>query len=199
MLIVMIAIGMTDVLFALDSIPAIFGLTTEPFLIVFANAFALMGLRQLYFLVGGLLDRLRHLGYGLAVVLGFIAVKLVLEALHDNDIPFINGGRPLGWAPQIPVWGSLLFVIGALAATTATSLLAEQLDRHRTEHPDVGIVDEQQTWTTATSGNGASRNGASRNGAWTPTFRPGMDAPAPARVRHQSVGKRQSGSTHHEP
>ncbi len=128
MMITMIAIGTTDVLFALDSIPAIFGLTKEPFLVVSANAFALMGLRQLYFLVGGLLNRLVYLGQGLAVVLGFIAVKLTLEALHENALPFINGGRPVGWAPQIPVLASLLVVIGTLAVTAGVSLLAE---RHR--------------------------------------------------------------------
>lgn len=132
MLIVMLAIGATDVLFALDSIPAIFGLTKEPFLVVSANAFALMGLRQLYFLVEGLLDRLVHLTHGLAVVLGFIAVKLVLEALHDNDLPFLNDGRPIGWAPQIPVWASLLFVVATLAVTTLTSLISD----HRTATAD---------------------------------------------------------------
>ena len=95
MLIVMIAIGSTDLLFALDSIPAIFGLTKEPFLVFTANAFALMGLRQLYFLLGGLLSRLVYLSIGLAVILGFIGVKLVLEALHTNALPFLNGGQPL--------------------------------------------------------------------------------------------------------
>ena len=95
MLVVMVAIGTTDLLFALDSIPAIFGLTQEPYLVFTANAFALMGLRQLYFLLGGLLDRLVFLSYGLAVVLGFIGVKLILEALHTNTLPFINGGEPL--------------------------------------------------------------------------------------------------------
>ena len=86
------SIGFTDVLFALDSIPAIYGLTQEPYLVFMANAFALMGLRQLYFLIGGLLDRLVYLSYGLSIVLGFIGVKLVLHALHENTLPFINGG-----------------------------------------------------------------------------------------------------------
>ena len=85
MLVVMIAIGTTDLIFALDSIPAIFGLTKEPYLVFTANVFALMGLRQLYFLLGGLLDRLVYLQLGLAVVLGFIGVKLVLEALHRQQ------------------------------------------------------------------------------------------------------------------
>jgi tellurite resistance protein TerC len=156
MLVVMVAIGVTDVLFALDSIPAIFGLTKEPFLVVSANAFALMGLRQLYFLVGGLLDRLVHLGRGLAVVLGFIAVKLVLEALHDNEVPFVNGGRPVDWAPQIPVWGSLLFVIGTLAVTTLTSLASER--RHADDDsartgPGAGVgAVPSRTWTPAALG-----------------------------------------------
>ena len=107
MLVVMVAIGTTDLLFALDSIPAIFGLTQEPYLVFTANAFALMGLRQLYFLLGGLLDRLVFLSIGLAVVLGFIGVKLILEALHTNTLPFINGGEPVAWAPEIPVTVSL--------------------------------------------------------------------------------------------
>ena len=95
MLIVMIAIGTTDLLFALDSIPAIFGLTKEPFLVFTANAFALMGLRQLYFLLGGLLRKLVYLSIGLSGILGFIGVKLMLEALHENTLPFINGGAGL--------------------------------------------------------------------------------------------------------
>lgn len=121
MLIVMIAIGTTDLIFALDSIPAIFGITQEPYLVFTANVFALMGLRQLYFLLGGLLDRLIYLSYGLAVVLGFIGVKLVLEALADNQVPFINGGEHVGWAPHIPIWLSLLVIIGTLGIATAAS------------------------------------------------------------------------------
>lgn len=122
MLITMVAIGTTDVLFALDSIPAIFGLTKEPFLVVSANAFALMGLRQLYFLVGGLLDRLVYLSQGLAIVLGFIAAKLIVEALRDNSLPFVNGGRPVEWAPHISVTTSLLVVLGTLLVTAVASL-----------------------------------------------------------------------------
>ena len=95
MLIVIIAIGTTDVLFALDSIPAIFGLTQDPYIVFTANAFALMGLRQLFFVVQGLLARLIYLSYGLAVILGFIGVKLVFQALRENTLPFINGGEPL--------------------------------------------------------------------------------------------------------
>ncbi|MEN3304483.1 MAG: tellurite resistance protein TerC [Micromonosporaceae bacterium] len=122
LLIVMIALGTTDLIFALDSIPAIFGLTEEAYLVFTANVFALMGLRQLYFLLGGLLDRLAYLSLGLAVVLGFIGVKLILEALHDNDLPFINGGRPISWAPHIPIWVSLLVIIVTLGIATLASL-----------------------------------------------------------------------------
>jgi tellurite resistance protein TerC len=126
MLVVMIAIGTTDVLFALDSIPAIFGLTKEPFLVFTANAFALMGLRQLYFLIGGLLDRLVYLSYGLAVVLGFIGVKLTLEALHTNSLPFLAGGEPIHIGPDIPVTVSLGFIIGTLLVTIVASLVKDR-------------------------------------------------------------------------
>ena len=107
MLIVILALGTTDLLFALDSIPAIYGLTKEPYLVFTANVFALMGLRQLYFLIGGLLQRLVYLSIGLSVVLGFIGVKLVLEALHENELPFINGGEHIESIPEIPIWLSL--------------------------------------------------------------------------------------------
>ncbi|HUR13041.1 MAG TPA: TerC family protein [Mycobacteriales bacterium] len=113
MLLVMVAIGSTDLLFALDSIPAIFGLTEEAYIVFTANAFALMGLRQLYFLLDGLLDRLVHLSYGLAVILGFIGVKLFLHALHDYDVE---------WAPEIGIVPSLGVIVGTLAVVTATSL-----------------------------------------------------------------------------
>jgi tellurite resistance protein TerC len=128
MLIVMIAIGTTDLIFALDSIPAIFGLTKEPYIVFTANVFALMGLRQLYFLLGGLLDRLVYLSYGLAAVLAFIGVKLVLEALHDNNVPFLNHGEPIGWAPHIPIWLSLLVIVGALVIATLASLAKSRAD-----------------------------------------------------------------------
>jgi len=131
MLIVMIAIGTTDLIFALDSIPAIFGLTQEPYLVFTANVFALMGLRQLYFLLGGLLDRLVYLSVGLAVVLGFIGVKLILEALHKNNLPFINGGEPVSWAPEVPIWLSLSVIVVTLAITTVASLLKTRRDRRR--------------------------------------------------------------------
>ena len=123
MLIVMIAIGLTDLLFALDSIPAIFGLTQEPYLVFTANAFALMGLRQLYFLLGGMLRKLVYLSYGLAVILAFIGVKLVLHALHENELPFLNGGRPIP-VPEISITLSLTVIVGVLAITTIASLVA---------------------------------------------------------------------------
>lgn len=128
MFIVMIAIGTTDLIFALDSIPAIFGLTKEPYLVFTANVFALMGLRQLYFMLGGLLDRLVYLSVGLSVVLGFIGVKLFLEALASNNVPFINGGEPVSWAPHVPIWLSLTVIIGTLVVTTVASLIKSGRD-----------------------------------------------------------------------
>ncbi len=122
-ILVVVALGTTDLIFALDSIPAIFGLTKEAYLVFAANVFALMGLRQLYFLLGSLLERLRYLSIGLALVLAFIGAKLVLEALHDNNLPFINGGQPIDWAPHIPIWLSLTVIIGTLAVATIASLL----------------------------------------------------------------------------
>ena len=127
MLIVIIALGTTDLLFALDSIPAIYGLTEEPYLVFTANVFALMGLRQLYFLIGGLLERLVYLSLGLSVILGFIGVKLILEALHENELPFINGGEHVP-VPEIPIWVSLVFILGVLAVTTVASLLKVRRD-----------------------------------------------------------------------
>ena len=128
MFIVVVALGTTDILFALDSIPAIFGLTREPYLVFTANVFALMGLRQLYFLVGGLLNRLVYLSLGLAAILGFIGVKLVLEAVHENSLPFINGGEPVHAVPTIPIWMSLGFIVVTLAVTTVASLIKARRD-----------------------------------------------------------------------
>ncbi len=131
LIIVMVAIGTTDLIFALDSIPAIFGLTKEPYIVFTANVFALMGLRQLYFLLGGLLDRLKYLSYGLAVVLAFIGVKLVFEALHSNNVPFINGGEPIKAVPEISIAFSLIFIATTLAVTTVASLVSSRRDRNR--------------------------------------------------------------------
>lgn len=129
MLVVMLAIGTTDILFALDSIPAIFGLTQDPYIVFTANAFALMGLRQLYFLIGGLLKKLVHLSYGLSVILGFIGVKLVLHALHESGVH----------VPQISIPVSLGVICAVLAVTTITSLLAT---RKQTAAKEVRELDE---------------------------------------------------------
>jgi tellurite resistance protein TerC len=123
MLIVVVALGTTDLLFALDSIPAIYGLTKQPYLVLAANLFALMGLRQLYFLIGGLLQRLVYLSVGLSVLLAFIGAKLILHALHENTLPFVNGGEHLGWAPDIPIWLSLAVILGVLGVTATASLV----------------------------------------------------------------------------
>jgi len=121
MFLVIVALGTTDLLFALDSIPAIYGLTQEPYLVFTANVFALMGLRQLYFLLGDLLKRLVYLSQGLAVILLFIGVKLVLHALHENELPFINGGEHVP-VPEIPTLASLGVIVVTLIITTVASL-----------------------------------------------------------------------------
>ncbi len=130
MLIVIIALGTTDILFALDSIPAIFGITQEPYLVFTANVFALMGLRQLYFLIGGLLKRLVYLSLGLSFILAFIGVKLVIHALHEAQPAFINGGEPLvGF--EVPTLLSLAVILVTLAVTTVASLSKDKRDRER--------------------------------------------------------------------
>lgn len=121
LMVVMLAIGTTDILFALDSIPAIFGLTQDPYIVFTANAFALMGLRQLYFLIGGLLKKLVHLSYGLSVILGFIGVKLVLHALHESGVH----------VPEISIPFSLAFISAVLVVTTITSLIASKRQSQR--------------------------------------------------------------------
>ena len=124
MIIVFITIGVTDLMFAVDSIPAIFGLTQSAFIVFTANIFALMGLRQLYFLLGGLMDRLIYLKHGLSVILAFIGVKLILHALHVNELPFINGGESVAWAPEIPTFVSLAVILGTIVIATVASLLS---------------------------------------------------------------------------
>ncbi len=121
-LLVLIALGATDLLFALDSIPAIFGITQSPFIVFTANVFALMGLRQLYFLLGGLLERLPYLKYGIAAILAFIGVKLILHALHENELPFINGGEPVP-VPEISTGMSLGFIVLAMGVATIASVM----------------------------------------------------------------------------
>ncbi|MFF3334637.1 TerC/Alx family metal homeostasis membrane protein [Streptomyces sp. NPDC002888] len=130
MLVVMLAIGSTDVLFALDSIPAIYGLTQDPYIVFTANAFALMGLRQLYFLIGGLLKKLVHLSYGLSIILGFIGVKLVLHALHESGVH----------VPEISIPFSLGFIVLVLAVTTFTSLRASRKQEQQAEAEASGTL-----------------------------------------------------------
>ncbi|WP_208007597.1 TerC family protein [Labedella endophytica] len=138
MLLVILAIGVIDLVFAVDSIPAIYGLTEEAYIVFTANAFALMGLRQLFFLIGGLLERLVYLAQGLAVILAFIGVKLVLHAMHVNELPFINGGEPMLWAPEIPIWFSLVFIGLTIAVATVLSL-------RKTRGDKVGRPDDDAT------------------------------------------------------
>jgi tellurite resistance protein TerC len=137
MIVVFIAIGTTDFIFAIDSIPAIFGITQSPFIVFTANVFALMGLRQLYFLLGGLLDRLRYLHYGIAFILAFIGVKLFLHAMHENELPFINGGEHIEWAPEISTWVSLVVIIASMTVATLASLAHGARDK-RAEADDDG-------------------------------------------------------------
>ena len=127
----LLAIGSADVLFAVDSIPAVFGLTQETYLVFTANAFALLGLRQLFFLIDGLLDRLVYLAYGLAGILAFIGVKLVVHALHTNELPFVNGGEHVTVIPEVPTWLSLTVIGGTLLVTTVASLARSRHDRSR--------------------------------------------------------------------
>lgn len=124
LMLVMVAIGLTDLLFALDSIPAIYGLTNEPYIVFVANAFALLGLRQLYFMLSGLMERLKYLGLGLAFILGWIGLKLVIHALHKNELAFINGGEPVKYLPEISTELSLGVILATLVITTTWSLLA---------------------------------------------------------------------------
>ena len=145
MLLVMVAIGGTDILFALDSIPAIFGLTQQVYLVFTATAFSLLGLRQLYFLIDGLLDRLVFLSYGLAAILALIGVKLVLHAMHQNNVPFINGGEPIR-VMEISTGVSLAIIVAVLVLTVVVSLLSAKgrarmyvaaARRHATEFLDI--------------------------------------------------------------
>ena len=124
LLFAMVAIGSADILFALDSIPAVFGLTSEPYIVFTANAFALLGLRQLYFLLSGLLLRLKYLGLGLSVILGWIGIKLAIHALHTNELPFINGGKHVEGLPEITTELSLGVILGTITIATVTSLIA---------------------------------------------------------------------------
>ena len=126
--VVVLALGSADLMFAFDSIPAIFGITSQAFLVFACNVFALMGLRQLFFLVDALLGKLVYLGYGLGVILSFIGIKLILEALHANTLPFINGGRGVEWAPEISVSVSLGVIVVTLMVTVIASLVRSAMD-----------------------------------------------------------------------
>ena len=125
-ILVLVSLGTIDLVFALDSIPAIFGITTSPFLVFTCNILALMGLRQLYFLLGDLVDRLHYLGHGIAFILGFIGFKLVNHALHLNELPFINGGKHVEIIPEIPTWLSLIVIVITLAVAVLASLARTQ-------------------------------------------------------------------------
>ncbi|MBM7516214.1 TerC family protein [Nocardioides nitrophenolicus] len=151
MLIVIIALGVTDILFALDSIPAIFGITQEPYLVFTANVFALMGLRQLYFLLGGLLQKLVYLSLGLAFILAFIGVKLVLHALHENELPFINGGEHVAvW--DIPSLFSLGVIIVTLVVTAVASLWKSSREGSDDHVPDHAVSPRDPADVDDTSG-----------------------------------------------
>lgn len=133
-LIVLIALGTADLVFAVDSIPAIYGITKSPFIVFTANVFALMGLRQLYFLLGHLIDKLAYLHVGIAFILTFIGVKLVLHALHGNELGFINSGENVSWAPDIGTWESLAVIVTAMAIAVMASLIKLRKD------VDTGVI-----------------------------------------------------------
>jgi len=150
MLLVMVAIGGTDILFALDSIPAIYGLTQNVYIVFTATAFSLMGLRQLYFLLDGLLDRLIYLSIGLAAILAFIGVKLFLHALHENNLPFINDGEHVA-VVEITTGFSLAVIIGILVVTVIASLVSRtgkaqtainNARRHAENYLDLGYTED---------------------------------------------------------
>jgi tellurite resistance protein TerC len=140
--IVFVALGTTDLVFALDSIPAIFGITQSAFIVFSANVFALMGLRQLYFLLGDLIDRLVYLKYGIAFILAFIGVKLFFHALHENEVFFINGGEHVEWAPEISTLASLAVIVVSMAVAVVASLLKLRLDSKRAAATGEGSDDD---------------------------------------------------------
>ena len=143
MMLCIIAIGTADVMFAVDSIPAIYSLTSEPYLVFAANAFSLLGLRQLYFLIDGLLDRLVYLHYGLAAILGFIGFKLVNHALHTNELPFINGGEHWTTVPEPSIPFSLGFIVVVIAITVAASLAVSAGRRARARQAEAERAREE--------------------------------------------------------
>ena len=135
LIVVLVAIGTADVVFAIDSIPAIYGITESPFIVFTANVFALMGLRQLYFLLGHLIDKLVYLHFGIAFILSFIGVKLVMHALHENELSFINGGEHVEWAPDIGTWESLIVIVVAMTVSVGASLWKMRRDRLHSAPP----------------------------------------------------------------
>jgi tellurite resistance protein TerC len=159
MIVVILALGTTDLIFALDSIPAIFGLTREPFIVFTANVFALMGLRQLYFLLGGLLKRLVYLSLGLAVILAFIGVKLILEAVHENQLPFAGEREPIKSVPEIPIWLSLSIILGVLVIATVASLMKTRGQLASAGPPD---VEPETASSVATGGPAAAAKAEAR-------------------------------------
>jgi tellurite resistance protein TerC len=173
-LVVFIAIGTTDLVFALDSIPAIFGITENAFLVFAANVFALMGLRQLYFLLGDLIERLVYLKYGIAFILAFIGVKLVLHALHENEVPFINGGEPVQWAPEISTLTSLLVIVASMTVAVGASLIKMRIDNSR----EPAVVGSGTGSSTAGSPavDGTSAEGSTAEGS-TAVGTPGAGSP----------------------
>lgn len=143
MAVALVAIGFIDIMFAFDSIPAIYGLTNEPYIVFTANALALMGLRQMYFLLDGLLDRLVYLPYGLGLILGFIGVKLILHALHENNLPFINNGEDVT-VPEVGTWTSLIFIVLVIIITVLASMWKHSRDRaHGAVGPRTWIGDPE--------------------------------------------------------
>ena len=186
MIVVFLALGTTDLLFALDSIPAIFGLTQEPFIVFTANVFALMGLRQLYFLLGGLLKRLVYLSLGLAVILAFIGVKLILEALHENSCRSSTAASPSSACPTIPIWLSLTIILGVLVIATVASLLKTRGELVDADEP---AVDEE---TAKQCRRAVPRRPPPRRPRWPrrPTrSAPPLSRPVPPGRRPASVGR----------
>lgn len=155
-----ISIGMVDLMFALDSIPAIYGITTEPYIVFTTNAFALLGLRQMYFLLDGLLDRLVYLPYGLGLILAFIGVKLGLHALHENNLPFINGGENVA-VPEVETTFSLVFILGVLVITVIASIIKNKRDENMGGVPPKWNTAKYlgDTWPTGENGNGNGATG----------------------------------------
>jgi len=157
--IALIAIGTADIIFAVDSIPAIFGLTQETYLVFAANAFSLLGLRQLFFLIDGLLDRLVYLAYGLAVILAFIGAKLVIHALHTNELSWVNGGEHITVIPEIPTWLSLAVILVTLLVTTVLSLRHDRRARAQAAAAPA-VADRRDAGGPVTGGDVTGADGA---------------------------------------